>query len=108
MQYFAICKLKNGEYECVNIRRYSLVAKGDTGRLDYKATIDKVISQLEKDNETRKEHYKIVEFVDFVEHGNGFGPSNHFKWAKECCEDAKKATYFIYDFENPENGVEYY
>ena len=108
MWHFAICKLKNEEYECVDVYRYSLVTKGNTGRLDYKATIDKTIKQLEKDNETRKETYKIVKFVDFVEHGNGYGPSAHFEWAKERCEDAKKAAFPIYDFEHPENGVEYY
>ena len=108
MHHFAICKLKNEEYECIDVRRYSLVAKENTGKLDYKATIDKTIKQLEKDNETRKEQYKIAQFVDFVEHGNGYGPSVHFEWAKERCEDAKKSSFPVYDFEHPENGGEYY
>ena len=107
MNYFAICELKNGQYECIRVERKNLATK-ENGLFAYKPTIDKTIKQLEKDNETRKEEYKIVKFVDFVEHGNGYGASAHSKWAKECCEDAKKASFPIYDFEHPENGVEYY
>jgi hypothetical protein len=110
MNYFAICETKNGEFECIGIDRKSLVSDYNNGnvKFNYKATIDKTVQQLLHDNETRKEAHKIVKFVDFVEHGNGYGASAHSKWAKERCEDAKKASFPIYDFEHPENGVEYY
>lgn len=101
MKYFAICKLKNGEFECISVHRFNVSLK-------YKEIVNNVIKQLENDNRTRKEHYKIIEFVDLVEHGNGFNTHDHLVWAKSCCEAAKQVAYPIYDFIHPENGVTYY
>ena len=99
MNYFAICELTNGEYECIRVYRENVAIK-------YKEIVNNTIKQLEKDNETRKEDYKIIKFVDLVQHGNGFGAHAHFKWSQECCENAKLATYPIYDFVT--NELNYY
>lgn len=99
MKYFAICELKNGEYECITVHRQNVSLK-------YKEIVDNVIKQLVNDNKTRKEQYKIIKFVDLVEHGNGFSPHDHFEWAKECCEVAKRAAWPIFDFETLK--LEYY
>ena len=91
MNYFAICELKNGEFECIRIYRENVSLK-------YKEIVNNAIKQLTQDNLTRKDDYKIIKFTDLVQHGNGFGASAHSKWAKECCENAKLTAYPIYDF----------
>lgn len=99
MNYFAICELHNGEFECIRIYRENISLK-------YKDIIDNTIKQLTQDNLTRKDRYKIIKFTDLVQHGNGFGAHRHFEWAKECCENAKLTTYPIYDFIT--NELNYY
>ena len=91
MNYFAICKLHNNDFECIRVYRENV-------ELKYKDIVDNTIKQLTQHNEIRKEQYKIIEFVDLVQHGNGFGASAHSKWVKECCENAKMTAYPIYNF----------
>ena len=99
MKHYAICELKNGTYECI----YVLPRNVD---IKYKEMVINVIDQLKRDNETRKEEYKIIKFVDLVEHGNGFSVFDHYKWCEQRCEEAKTATFPIYDFKHPENGIQ--
>ena len=100
MKYFATCELVNGEYECNPITGISATSK-------YKQIIDSAINHLERENKHRRDEYKIIKFVELVEHENGFSPSAHIKWADARCEEAKRCNFAIYDFEHPEKGIEY-
>lgn len=100
MKYFAICENASGDFECINITNQSASAK-------YKELINNSIKQLDKENTTRVEQYKIVKFVSFVEHENGFSPHSHIKWSEKRCEEAKNSRFPIFDFQHPENGIEY-
>lgn len=108
MSRYAICELKNGEFECIKIKNAEYDCNNGNVKFNYKATINKTIQQLAIDNKTRKEKHKIIKFVDYVQHESRIGSSDHSKWAKKCFEEAKSTICPIYDFEHPENGVEYY
>lgn len=100
MKHYAICELKNGEFECIQIYKVNVLEK-------YKEIVNNAIKQLKSNNEIRNEQYKIIKLVDVVGHGNGFTPHQHLVWSEQRCEEAKTATFPIYDFEHPENGIEY-
>lgn len=100
MRYFAVCKLKNGEFECIRIQRANVSMK-------YKDIVNRFIEELKGENEIRTEDYKIIKFVEVVEHGNGFSPHFHSVWCKARCEEAKFNEFPVYDFEHPENGIKY-
>ena len=95
---YAVCKRKDGEFECLRIYNLSV---NDS----YKVVVAKTISQISLDNRTRKAPAKITQIIDVVEHGKGFSPHDHLVWASERCKEAETATYPIYDFEYPEKGV---
>ena len=97
---YGICKLNNGDYECIRVERYAMTGK-------YQSTVDNLIKQLKRDNSSRKEQYKICQLVDMTEIGNGISLSDLRKIKQNWCESAKNTTFPIYDFNHPENGISY-